>query len=165
MRCPMNEYLLAGEPLEGRNAHEAGRSLLEKLYHQRYGEPLPTVERMENGKPYFPGKDVYFSISHTQKNVFCVLSSRPVGLDAEEADRKVHGTLAKHILSPEEYAQYERSPDPRLALLTFWVLKEADAKRTGKGIRGYPNDTHFNLTDPRVRLMNGCLVAVVEGEP
>lgn len=164
MQHPMSEYLLAGEPLQGRNAHEAGRQLLEKLYARRYGEPLPPIERTENGKPYFPGKSVYFSISHTQKNVFCVLSSRPVGLDAEEADRKVHGSLAKHILSPGELAQYEHAPDPRLALLTFWVLKEAEAKRTGKGIRGYPNDTDFDLTDPRVQMLNGCLVAVVEGE-
>ena len=160
----MNEYLLAGEALDGRNAHEAGRQLLAKLYAQRYGEPLPPIERTDSGKPYFPGKSVFFSISHTPKNVFCVLSSRPVGLDAEEADRKVHSSLAKHILSPGEFAQYERAMDPRLALLTFWVLKEAEAKRTGRGIRGYPNDTDFNLTDPRVRMMNGCLVAVVEGE-
>lgn len=161
----MTEYLLIGEPLEGRNAHEVGRELLAKLYRQRYGKPLPPIERTPEGKPYFPGIAVYFSISHTQKNVFCVLSSRPVGLDAEEADRAVSPILAKHILSPRELAQYESAPDPRTALLTFWVLKEAAAKLSGKGIRGYPNDTDFNLTDPRVQHLNGCLVAVLEGEP
>lgn len=160
----MSEYLLAGEPLQGRNAQEAGRQLLAKLYARRFGEPLPAIERTPTGKPYFPGKDVYFSISHTKKNVFCVLSSRPVGLDAEELDRSVKPSLAKHILSARELAQYEQAQDPREALLTFWVLKEAAAKCTGEGIRGYPNHTDFDLNDPRVQRINGCLVAVIEGD-
>lgn len=160
----MADYLLAGEPLEGRNAHEAGRLLLSRLYAERYGNPLPPIAKTATGKPYFPGNEAYFSISHTKKNVFCVLSSRPVGLDAEEADRSVNLSVAKHILSPGEFSQYEQAQDPRLALLTFWVLKEAAAKLSGKGIRGYPNDTDFNLTDSRVQHLKGCLVAVIEGD-
>ena len=50
----------------------------------------------------------------------------------------------------------------RRALLTFWVLKEAQVKRTGDGLRGYPNGTDFSLNDPRVTEMDGCLVAVIE---
>lgn len=160
----MSGYLLAGEPLEGRNAHEAGRALLARLYHRRYGDVLPPIEITPAGKPYFPGKNIYFSISHTKKNVFCVISDRPVGVDAEEADRPVRLSLAKHILSPRELAQFEQAEDPQQALLTFWVLKEAAGKRSGEGIVGYPNHTDFDLTDPRVQRMNGCLVAVLEGE-
>ena len=160
----MGLFLLAAEPLEGRNAHEAGRGLLAKLYHDAFGEPLPPIENTARGKPFFPGKDVYFSISHTKKNVFCVLADHPVGLDAEEMDRAVKPALAKHVLSPREFAQYERSSDPNCALLTFWVLKEAAAKLTGEGIQGYPNHTDFNLNDPRVQQRNGCLLAILEGE-
>ncbi|MEI3093229.1 MAG: hypothetical protein V8T48_04715 [Oscillospiraceae bacterium] len=47
-------------------------------------------------------------------------------------------------------------------MLTFWVLKEAQVKRTGDGLRGYPNKTDFSLDDPRVTEMDGCLVAVIE---
>ena len=51
------------------------------------------------------------------------------------------------------------------ALLTFWVLKEASAKLSGRGLRGYPNDTNFLLNDSRVREIDGCLVAIFsEGE-
>ncbi len=160
----MSDYLLAAEPLLGRDAHEAGRLLLTRLYEQRYGKPLPPVEKTPAGKPYFPGNEAYFSISHTKKNVFCVLSDRPVGRDAEEADRPVRPSRARHILSKGELAQYECAQDPRLALLTFWVLKEAAAKLTGEGIKGYPDHTDFDLTDPRVQRLCGCLVAVVEGE-
>lgn len=161
----MTEYLLAGEPLGGRNAHEAGRQLLGKLYARRYGLPLPPIAKTPTGKPYFPGNEAYFSISHTRKHVFCVLSSRPVGLDAEEADRDVLPTLAKRILSPGELVQYRQAEDKQQALLTFWVLKEAAAKLTGEGIIGFPNHTDFDLTDPRVQRLSGCLVAVIEGEP
>ena len=160
----MQGYRLASEPLEGRNAHEAGRLLLARLYAETFGQPLPIIEITPSGKPYFPEKDVYFSISHTKKNVFCVLSSRPVGVDAEEMDRPVKAALAKYILSPGELAQYEQASDPQRALLTFWVLKEAAGKLSGQGIQGYPNHTNFNLTDPRVQQCSGCLVAVIEGD-
>ena len=58
--------------------------------------------------------------------------------------------------------QFDAAPDKRRALLTFWVLKEARVKRTGEGLRGYPNKTDFSLNDPRVTEMDGCLVAVIE---
>ena len=61
-----------------------------------------------------------------------------------------------------ERVQFDAAPDKRRALLTFWVLKEAQVKRTGDGLRGYPNGTDFALNDPRVTEMDGCLVAVIE---
>ncbi len=160
----MADHLLVGEALDGRNGHEAGLALLERLYRQRFGEAMPPIAREEGGKPYFPGKNIHFSITHTNRHVFCALSDRSIGIDAEELDRPVKPQLARHILSEKELEQYLRSQDPHRALLTFWVLKEAAAKETGKGIRGYPNDTDFSLDDPRVRVLQGCLVAVIEGE-
>lgn len=160
----MTEPLLAVDTLNGRTGHEAGRALLERLYREHFGEPMPSIAREEGGKPYFPGKDVHFSITHTNRHVFCALCSRPIGIDAEELDRPANPRLAKYILSEKEQEQYDLAEDPNRALLTFWVLKEAAAKQTGKGIRGYPNDTDFSLQDPRVRELEGCLVAIIEGE-
>ena len=85
-----------------------------------------------------------------------------MGLDAEEADRKINLKLAEKILSPWEKQQFDAAENPEKALLTFWVLKEAEAKRTGEGLRGYPNHTNFSLDDPRVTELDGCLVAVME---
>ena len=45
---------------------------------------------------------------------------------------------------------------------TYAMLKEAEAKLTGEGLRGYPNHTNFSLEDPRVTETEGCLVAVME---
>ena len=144
------------------NGHEAGRALLARLYREHMGGAMPEILVADRGKPYFACGDVHFSISHTKKHVFCVLSHRPVGIDAEERDRDIDLRLADRILSPSERQQYDRAQDKRLALLTFWVLKEAAAKATGEGIRGWPNETQFSLDDPRVTERDGCLVAVVE---
>ncbi len=142
--------------------HEAGRRLLEQMVTAYTGDPMPPIAVTKRGKPYFPGNPLYFSISHSKGHVFCALSDRPIGIDAEEADRDISLALAEKILSPMEYAQWAAAPDPRLALLTFWVLKEAQAKCTGMGLEGYPDHTEFSLDDPRVTMRNGCLVAVIE---
>lgn len=150
------------EILPGQTGHTAGRMLLKKLYEENVGRPLPQIVTEERGKPRFVDSKWHFSISHTPKNVFCILSEHPVGLDAEEADRNINLALAEKILSENEKAQFEAATDKRLALLKFWVLKEASAKLTGEGLRGYPEKGEFRLDDPRVQMINGCLVAVME---
>ena len=152
---------IASCALSGRSGHEAGRVLLAKLYREETGQPLPPITVTDRGKPCFEGSALHFSISHTRHHAFCVLSDRNVGLDAEELDREINLKLAEKILSPGEKAQFLRASDKRRALLTFWVLKEAAAKLSGEGLRGYPNQTSFSLDDPRVSEMEGCLVAVL----
>lgn len=153
---------IASCALAGRTGHEAGRALLAVLYREETGHELPPIAVKAGGKPYFPGSDWHFSISHTPRHAFCALSRREIGIDAEELDRNVKLALAEKILSPGERVQFDAAPDKRRALLTFWVLKEAQVKRTGDGLRGYPNGTDFSLNDPRVTEMDGCLVAVIE---
>ena len=150
--------------LNGISGHEAGRALLRQLYREETGEELPKILITDRGKPYFPESRLHFSISHTPKHAFCVLSKNIVGLDAEELDRKMNLKLAEKVLSPAEKIQFDAAADQRKALLTFWVLKEAAAKLTGEGLRGYPNHTNFSLDDSRVTEIDGCLVAVLEGE-
>lgn len=150
--------------LSGRSGHDAGRALLAAMYREETGEEMPEIRITDRGKPYFADEKWHFSISHTPSHAFCALSRRPVGIDAEEADRNINLKLAQRILSPGEKAQFDAAADKRLALLKFWVLKEAAAKLSGEGLRGYPNHTNFSLEDPRVTEMDGCLVAVLEGE-
>lgn len=153
---------LAHCELAGRTGHDAGRQLLRELYRAETGNDLPEIRITDRGKPYFPNNDWHFSISHTPKHAFCVLSRHNVAIDAEELDRKLHLKLAEKVLSPTEKLQFDAAKDQGRALLTFWVLKEAEAKLTGEGLRIYPNHTHFSLDDPRVTEQSGCLVAVME---
>ena len=148
--------------LRGQTGHEAGRQLLRELYRQETGEDLPEIRITDRGKPYFPDSSWHFSISHTSKHAFCILSRHNVGLDAEELDRKVNLKLADKVLSLPEKQQFDAADNKEKALLTFWVLKEAAAKLSGEGLRGYPNHTNFSLDDPRVMELDGCIVAVME---
>ena len=150
--------------LQGRTGHEAGRQLLAAAYRELTGEALPAISVTDRGKPYFENSPWQFSISHTKGHAFCVLSKGPVGIDAEEMDRPVNLALAGKILSPREKTRFEAARDKRRALLTLWVLKEAAAKLRGEGLRGYPNHTDFSPEDPRVRELEGCLVAVLTDE-
>ena len=155
---------LEGRAITPGTGHQTGRELLETMYLRHVGKPMPQILTTERGKPYFQDSPWHFSISHTKGHVFCALSQKPIGIDAEEQDRNIRLELAGNILSEEEFAQFEAAADKRLALLTFWVLKEAQGKLTGQGVRFHPNHTNFTLTDPRVTGMLGCLVAVIEEE-
>lgn len=151
--------------LDGRTGHEAGRALLAELYRRETGEALPLIVISPRGKPFFADSPWYFSISHTRKHAFCVLDRENIAIDAEELDRPVNPRLAERILSPREKEQLDAAADKIRALLTFWVLKEAAAKLSGKGLQGFPNHTNFSLDDPRVREIDGCVVAILrEGE-
>ena len=154
--------ILAHCKLQGESGHDAGRRLLRQLFWEQTGREMPEIALTERGKPYFLHEEWQFSISHTKSHAFCALSRNPVGIDAEELDRNVKLALADKVLSSAEKAQFEAASDQRRALLTFWVLKEATAKFTGEGLRGYPNHTNFTLEDPRVTEIDCCLVAVVE---
>lgn len=147
--------------LNGMSGHEAGRRLLETLYREATGEALPPIRKGEWGKPFFSDSKWHFSVSHTPRHAFCVLAGENVAIDAEELDRKVSLKLAEKVLSPGEKRQFDAAPDKNRAFLTLWVLKEAAAKLTGRGLRGYPNHTNFSLDDPRVTEIDGCLVAIM----
>lgn len=147
--------------LEGQTGHEAGRKLLAMLYRQETGTDLPPILTTPLGKPYFENSLWHFSISHTKGHAFCVLARQNVAIDAEELDRQVKPGFAGRVLSPMEKQQYDAAQDQQRAVLTFWVLKEARAKLSGKGMQGGFRDTEFRLEDPRIREIDGCIVAVM----
>ena len=158
----MTELRLAWMRLDGKNGHEAGRQLLRQLYKEETGAECPLIKTEPRGKPYFEGSSLHFSISHTKNHVFCVLAPYPVGVDAEETDRRVNLRLADKILSPSERERFEAADEKEAALLRLWVLKEAAAKLTGEGLNGYPNHTDFRPDDDRITEIDGCFVAVLK---
>ena len=157
----MAQIYLAHRALDGVSGHAMGRQLLQELYAAHAGGAMPQILQAPLGKPYFAHSPWHFSISHTKRHAFCVLADRPVGIDAEEMDRKVPMQIMQKILSPEEWTQVEAAPDRDLAFLQIWVLKEATAKQSGEGIRIHPKYTHFTLPDPRVQRIDGCVMAIV----
>jgi phosphopantetheinyl transferase len=151
---------LMHEALDGRDGHSVGRELLAKLYAQATGESLPAIAVTPRGKPYFSDGNWHFSISHTDHFAFCALSRHNIGLDAEEKGRKVTPAMLDKFTSDAEKCRL--GEDPQDAFLRLWVLKEADAKRTGRGMGNWLKDTDFDPFDPRIQEINGCYVAVLE---
>ncbi len=154
--------MVRGVAIAPGQGHTAGRQLLQELYREAAGAEMPEILVEKGGKPYFANSPWYFSISHTKGHVFVALEKHPVGLDAEELCRQVSPRLAEKILSPAEFQQYQAASDKNRALLTFWVLKEAQGKLTGQGVRPWPNHTDFSLDDPRVFTRDGCILALFE---
>ena len=148
------------EALDGRSGHEVGRLLLAKLYEQATGEKLPPIAVTPRGKPYFPDGAWHFSISHTEHFAFCTLSRHNIGLDAEEKGRKVTPAMMEKFASETEKSRL--GDDPEDAFLRLWVLKEALAKLTGRGMGNWLKDTDFDQFDPRIQEINGCYVAILE---
>ncbi len=150
------------EALNGRSGHEAGRSLLCRLYAAETGLPLPEIAVTSRGKPYFPGAPYFFSVSHTRTHAFCCLSRHPVGIDAEPVGRKINARLASRYLSPAEQLQLAAAHNAHDCLLRLWVLKESYAKHTGRGWGNYLRETEFDPNDPRIQIIDGHYVAILE---
>ena len=148
--------------LENQTGHDGAWALLAQVYAEETGHALPEVARTDRGKPYFLHSEHHFSLSHTKHHAFCCLSRNNVGIDAEELSRKVPLSLAQTILSPTEKIRWERSGDKKDCLLRLWVLKEAYAKLTGRGLGSYLYETDFDPEDPRIQTIDGCYVVVME---
>lgn len=148
----------AFERLNGRSGHEVGRGLLARLYREATGNALPEIACTPLGKPYFFASQWHFSISHTKNHAFCVLADQPVGMDAEEIGREINPALAKRYLSESEQSRLQSAD----ALLRLWVLKEACAKLRGKGIGNWLKTTDFDPNDPKIQIIDGCYVAILE---
>lgn len=158
----MQQMRFAWARLNGQNGHEVGRKLLKQLYREEAGENCPKIRIAPRGKPYFDNSPLHFSISHTKEHAFCALAPWPVGIDAEEKDRRIDLRLADKILSETERIRYDAADDKRAALMRLWVLKEAAAKLTGDGLRGFPNHTDFSPDDTQIYEIDGCYVAILE---
>lgn len=154
--------------LNGLDSRVAGKLLLKQMHEELTGEEeMPEIGKMPRGKPYFLDSGLHFSITHTKTRVFCAISDKAVGIDAEDVTRKVNPSLAEKILSPSEYAIYEAAPEEKKneILLRLWVMKEAEVKCSGLGLRGYPNHTDYRPDDPRITVRDGCFLAVItEGD-
>ena len=143
--------------LDGQSGHEAVYRLLAQAVC-----PLPEIRKTPQGKPFFVDSELHFSLSHTKKHAFCAISSGNIGIDAEEISRTIDLRLAEKILSPAEKRRFDEADDKPVALLRLWVLKEAYGKLTGRGWGNYLRETDFDPFDPRIQIIDGCYVAVLE---
>ena len=96
------------------------------------------------GKPYLPGQEVRFSLSHSDGGVLLALMhGSEVGVDLEATRRSIDvDALAAASLSEAERLEIDAfdEPERRRALLRQWTRKEALLKAEGGGLLHDPRD-------------------------
>ncbi len=86
-----------------------------------------------SGKPYVEGNPVYFSVSHSENLVACVVSHRPVGMDVEFV-RPIEPSIQERICTNAELKHlrsFKNEEERNLRFFTLWTRKEALFKRNG----------------------------------
>ena len=113
--------------------------LLETAVQQVYGISMPTLQKDENGKPYFLDRgDIHFSLSHSGEYVMCAISDSPVGCDVQKY-QEISDKVQKRIFTDKEL----EFSDP----LSLWGLKESFIKLHGKLDREYKNMEFLKCED------------------
>lgn len=94
----------------------------------------PVFEYGEHGKPSIVGHpEIFFNMSHCREAVACAVSRRPIGIDVESVHR-FSESLVRYTMNDREVQQIMTAPQPEVAFIRLWTMKEARMKLTGEGI-------------------------------
>ncbi len=103
--------------------------------------PLKTYS---NGKPYLPGSEIHFNLSHSEGLfLYGLASGSPLGVDLQRVYPIANiNTIIKNYFSPEEQNILNSVNENLLQDLffTIWTAKEAYLKGTGEGFQRPPNN-------------------------
>lgn len=125
------------------------------------------IQLSPSGKPYVEGNPVYFSVSHSENLVACVVSDRPVGIDVEFV-RPIAPSIQERICTDAELKHlrsFKNDEERNLRFFTLWTRKEALFKRNGTLPR---NDRENDVLTPdddlifQTRIRSGYVISVVE---
>jgi 4'-phosphopantetheinyl transferase len=120
---------------QGRRTSAAAYLLLCQGLREEYaiGEP-PLFSYGEHGKPEIVGHpDIHFNLSHCSEAAICVISNRPVGVDIESI-RQYKESLARYTMNDREMQQILAAPEPDVAFIRLWTMKEAVLKCSRHGL-------------------------------
>lgn len=107
--------------------HLAGRFL---LTHVAPGLRLDRIAVSDLGKPFLPGQELHFSISHSFPFIAVAVDYRQeIGIDVQVLQEKIH-RLQYKFLSAEEQAICDNQTGK---ITLAWAAKEAAFKRYGLG--------------------------------
>ncbi|MBP5376111.1 MAG: 4'-phosphopantetheinyl transferase superfamily protein [Bacteroidaceae bacterium] len=98
-----------------------------------HGKPELDFNVNPNSKLSTLNSKLYFNLSHCKNAVACVVSDQEIGVDVETIGRYSE-SLARHVLSPDEFDLVASSPTPQIPFIRLWTQKEAIVKLTGRGI-------------------------------
>ena len=122
--------------------HLAGRFLLRKLFPHF---PLKLIKIAETRKPFLPGEQYHFSISHCGDYAAVIVSSKyRVGVDVEWPQQKID--IVKHkFMGTKEFTVLKMMDerDELFKLTMAWSIKEAIFKWYGLGQLDFKEEELF----------------------
>ena len=123
--------------------HLAGRFLLQFLFP---GFPYELIQIADTRKPYLPGEQYHFSISHCGDYAAAIVSTtNRVGIDLEIPVAKIVRIRDKFLSSLEISQFHLQQPEPDIPLLTrLWSCKEAVFKWYGDGGVDFREHIHLD---------------------
>lgn len=147
----LDEHKRAQRFVRGKQEYIASRWLLRRALGQYLQESAPPLKfaREEKGKPYIPGTNIQFNLSHSGTwAVLAVAKDFRVGIDVEQGSnaRDLLG-IATNYYHPDELRVLEAlPPDAQLKhFYRLWTLKEALLKAAGAGISAGLENLNFSL--------------------
>lgn len=117
----------------------ATRFLLKQLNHDF---PIDTIVINESGKPFLPGQELQFNLTHTTDLAAAIISDlKAVGIDAEKIDQRVLKIEHKFLNSEERESLTSLTEIEKISRMTlYWTIKEAVYKWWGRGGIDFAND-------------------------
>ena len=98
------------------------------------------------GKPYLEKSPFYFSISHSEDIVSCIIAKIKVGIDIERI-RPINSFAVKKSLTDFEHSTLLNAKNKEEYFFRLWTLKESFLKVTGYGLSYGMKNIQFNLEE------------------
>ena len=122
--------------------HLAGKLLLLQAL-QDFGydnQVLCLLRYNEYGRPYLPGADIDFNIAHSGDYVLCAVGQQArLGVDIEKISQVDFADFT-NVMTPEQWARINNSPDPLHSFFNCWAIKESVIKADSRGLSIPLND-------------------------
>ena len=109
-----------------------------KQYLLRFLRSPFKILRTENGKPYIEGNPLFFSLSHSANWAVIAICDKPVGVDFEVFNGKVHPAVCSRF-SQREQEEINCEKD----FLLHWTAREAFIKMKGATLSEYFKKLEF----------------------
>ena len=152
---------IAAAPAAG-ELHDAAWELLYSLLG-RIGLEKKEIFREKSGKPYVAGNEYFFSLSHTEGAVCCVVSTNvekalddvividepisSVGIDIECIEREANfAAIAKGFFTENE-REFLKNDETAERFYQIYTAKEALVKASGEGLAGMRKQKSVSETD------------------
>lgn len=101
-----------------------GKNFAEEVLKQFYGVNASDICVNEHGKPYLPGGNLFFNLSHSGNLTALAVGKREMGLDAETRKRRDLNAIFRRMTPAERNEDFFR----------LWTAKEAYVKFKGSSL-------------------------------